>query len=176
MRNSYICPLTGLLNRRLAIPQMERMCQRAALSGEKVGLLFLDLDRFQTFNDCVGHGRGDRMLFRYARVLEGCVEENTVLARFGGDEFVIAVPDAEITALLDLGEFVQARIGRATSRFGNYCGKYVPLTATIGVACFPDDGADAKEILDAADVACYAGKGRGGNCVVAASELAAKPA
>ena len=108
------------------------------------------------------------MLFKCARALEGCVEEHTVLARWGGDEFVIAVPDAQISELLDLAEFVQARIGRATSRFGSYSGEYLPLTVTIGVACFPDDGANVRQLVEEAELATCAGKLRGKNCVLPA--------
>ena len=168
MDKPYFDALTGLLSSRDAFVEMEAMCSRAAQSGHKVGFIFVEADDFRRFNDIYGLPAGDSLLVKWARVLEGCVEEGIVVARWGGNELVVMVPNCEMNIVSADAENIRVRLAKATIFSGRTCG---PLTATLGVACFPDDGTGAKQILDAAEQACVVGKGRGKNCVVAARDL-----
>ena len=98
--------------------------------------------------------------------MEEIVGGNLVVARFGGDEFVVVVPDSGTSETLELAELIHARATRVTLEYeGEIVG---PLTLTIGVACFPDDGETALKLLEEADLAVIIGKNHGKNCVLPA--------
>lgn len=151
-------PLTGLPNRILLEERVRHSLAEAKRSHRKVGLLFVDLDRFKNVNDSLGHELGDALIRQTASRISEILRETDTLARMGGDEFVIALSgiksgaDAERVArkILDvLGE---------PFKFGE---RSLVASASIGVAVYPDDGDDYSVLLQRADVSMYAAKSAG---------------
>ncbi|MGZ3184653.1 MAG: EAL domain-containing protein [Telluria sp.] len=152
--------LTGLDNRLSLGLHLDQMLAQARRAGQQAGLLFIDLDHFKKVNDSFGHQAGDAFLATAAARLRALVRDSDALARFGGDEFVLATsgaPSAE--ALAHLAE----RILVALARPYEVGGEVVHSSASIGVALFPQDGADAAALLRSADSARAAAKQAGRN-------------
>ena len=169
MEISEFDSVTGLLNRQSLV----KIGHLLATMPRNVGFIYIDIDYLRTINDIYGITPGDSLLVKWARTIEGLVPENALIARWAGDEFLVVVPDLQDQEVLELAYTLHARLSRATILYcGHTCG---PLTAKIGVACFPSDGATATDLIDATEAAIYSEQSRGRNCVVIASELAAKP-
>jgi diguanylate cyclase (GGDEF)-like protein len=152
--------LTALPNRALLTDRVEQAIAHATRSGNKVALLFLDLDRFKNVNDSLGHGVGDDLLQAVALRLKGCLRAEDTAARLGGDEFIIALPDVG-----DAAEpaRVAARILAELARPFEVSGHQLPAEASIGISMYPGDGDCAQTLLRNADTAMYHAKesGRG---------------
>jgi diguanylate cyclase (GGDEF)-like protein len=153
-REAHQDALTGLLNRRGLEVWGARLLERTRKSGGGVGVIFLDLDRFKQINDQFGHARGDAILKAFARRLTGCVRSGDVVARFGGDEFVVVVqterPD-------DLHE-AAARINQVGERPYRFTDEPVLSRPSMGFAHFGRDGESLAELLKAADADMYRDK------------------
>lgn len=151
-------PLTELPNRVLFIDRLVKSLQHAKRTGKLVAVAFLDLDSFKVINDSEGHEVGDELLKRVAQRLAGCVRECDTVARFGGDEFLILLDD------LGKSDETPAVVERILQEFqkpffiGN---QEFFLTASCGVALYPDDGKLPEELIQAADLAMYAAKTKG---------------
>ncbi|MDF1523243.1 MAG: diguanylate cyclase, partial [Trueperaceae bacterium] len=157
-RLAYADPVTGLANRTLLRDRLEQALPLAARSGSLVGVMLIDLDAFKEVNDTVGHGAGDELLRLLAERLAGRVRRYDTVARFGGDEFVVVVPQVARP------EDVQAVAGHVMSAFGEpfvIQGQEFFVTASAGVAVYPVDGEDADTLIKNADLAMYAAKARG---------------
>ncbi len=156
-------PLTGLPNRLLFRSKLEDAIKTAASDKSRVAVLFVDLDFFKTFNDSLGHDAGDAVLRIAAARLKDAIRQDDLVARFGGDEFVVLITrleaqHAEHVALLVAEGILEALVKPfdvGTSRLN--------MPASIGVAMFPHDGADASALLKNADTAMYAAKQAGRN-------------
>jgi diguanylate cyclase (GGDEF)-like protein len=166
--------LTGCYNRRSFEMQLDKDLMMAKRLHQPLSLIMLDLDRFKSLNDSAGHDAGDAAL----RQLADCFREELrgvdTAARFGGDEFVLILPQAYPEGALIVAERVRASIERVTiPGFGN-------LTASLGIATFPSNASNRAELLRAADNALYAAKRAGRNRVCVATEdvpnLAIEPA
>ncbi|HWC35780.1 MAG TPA: diguanylate cyclase [Mycobacteriales bacterium] len=162
-------PLTGLFNRRFLDESLEREMQRARRRGKQLSVAILDLDHFKVFNDTHGHHGGDAVLRHLGRFLLETTRSEDVVARFGGEEFVILFADtslAEGTHRCELlSEGWQRRAEEAASVLQ-------PLpTLSIGLAEFPASADTVHEVFSAADAALYAAKERGRNRVVAAPSM-----
>ena len=153
--------LTGLPNRALLGERLGAAVISARRGGHKVGLLFLDLDRFKHVNDSLGHTAGDRTLKAAGARLRQCVRENDVVARLGGDEFTVVLEDlADIRGAEEMAQ----RLIRAFA-------KPLPITGTqetvispsIGIALYPDHGQTPADLLKCADTAMYQAKASGRN-------------
>ena len=151
--------LTGLSNSRYLNDALRRETKRAARSGRPLSLLFLDLDGFKQVNDTHGHQAGSRTLAEAALVIRGCARETDVVARFGGDEFSLILPDTGQDGAMSVANRIRERLSAA--RFLTSEGLSVHVTASIGVATFPDAAESAEELLRAADTAMYRVKASG---------------
>ena len=150
--------LTGLPNRASLHDTLEHAMARAQRAGEKVAILFLDLDHFKAINDTLGHPVGNQLLREIARRLRGIVRGSDLIARLGGDEFVVMVERvADRHSLQVLAAKILATVSEATQLDRHN----VKVTASIGVAVFPDDGLDFAVLLAAADMAMYRSKALG---------------
>lgn len=159
--------LTRLYNSRYLNLVLRRETKRASRSGRPLSLLFIDLDGFKAVNDNHGHLCGSRALVEAAVVIRGSARETDVVARFGGDEFALVLPDTGGEGAFSVGERILERI--AAHKFLSREGLNIHLTASVGVATLPDVAASADELVHAADAAMYKVKDRGKNGIQAAS-------
>lgn len=150
--------LTGLPNRVLFADHIQRALARIRRRGSQLAVLYLDLDRFKPVNDRYGHAFGDQVLIEAAQRMAACMRDSDTISRRGGDEFVatLEAPDAKDTAAL-----VSRKLIETVSRPYLIEGQQVSIGASIGVAIFPEDGADPETLLESADAALYAAKQEG---------------
>ncbi len=152
---AYHDPLTGLPNRMLLIDRLTMAISLADRNREKVTLMMLDLDKFKEINDTLGHHIGDLLLQAVAEKLTGILRKGDTVARFGGDEFVLVLPeqkDAQ-TALQVARKIIDAfRITVVLE------GHSLLITSSIGISLYPDHGPDIDSILANADIAMYQAK------------------
>ncbi len=158
--------LTHLYNSRYLNSMLRRETKRASRSGRPLSLLFIDLDGFKSVNDTHGHLCGSRALVEAAAVIRGSARETDVVARFGGDEFAVVLPDTGGEGAFAVGERVRERL--SAHLFLASEGLAIRLTASVGVATLPDVAATADELVSAADRAMYAVKASGKNAIQAA--------
>ncbi len=165
--------LTGLSNRRLFRLSLCEVIAKARDRGERIGLLFMDLDRFKRINDTLGHTAGDQLLQMVARRIQSTIRAGdsltrtadsvdvpTPLARLGGDEFTLLV--TRLSSAEDAGKVAQ-RILDVLARPIDVDDHPVTITTSIGIAIFPDDGDQAETLVRNADTAMYRAKEQGGN-------------
>ena len=155
--------LTGLPNRSLLRERLEQAIDAAAADGGAVGLAFIDLDGFKLVNDALGHNAGDELLKVVGARMARCLRASDMLARFGGDEFVILLPaladePGSIAPLLE-------RVREAVTEPVLVEGQEVQVSCSIGVTFYPRDGVDANALMMHADVAMYRAKELGNNNV-----------
>ncbi|UTW12661.1 putative bifunctional diguanylate cyclase/phosphodiesterase [Marinobacterium rhizophilum] len=154
--------LTGLVNRRLLNEQLGQALREQTYSGGVVALLYLDLDDFKRINDSMGHEVGDQLLVEVANRLRGQVRANDIVARLGGDEFAVVLRNSGGRHdLLGLAEKVVAVLGRPV----RLNGRDLVISTSMGITQAPHDGDSASQLLRNADLALYASKRRGKNCV-----------
>jgi diguanylate cyclase (GGDEF)-like protein len=153
--------LTGLPNRNLMHNRIEGAIRNAARQGSAVALAFVDLDGFKLVNDGLGHKAGDELLRVVSKRMGACLRRNDTLARFGGDEFVILLPDQshDPQALAPLLE----KIRIAVTEEIEVAGQAVQVSCSMGVVMYPRDGMDASALLMNADAAMYRAKDLGSN-------------
>jgi diguanylate cyclase (GGDEF)-like protein/PAS domain S-box-containing protein len=152
--------LTGLPNRLLIEERLTHAIPRSVRRKLTGGILFLDLDRFKTINDSLGHGIGDELLRMVAsRLLSVCRAEDTV-ARFGGDEFVILIEECDDTAAAVAMAEKILDVFRKPFRIQSYV---LNVSTSIGITLFPEQGQEAGQLLKQADAAMYAAKAAGRN-------------
>jgi diguanylate cyclase (GGDEF)-like protein len=148
--------LTGLLNRRTALSQLEREIQRIRRTRQPMVVLMLDLDHFKSMNDTYGHLTGDRILAKIGSVLKATLRGADIAARYGGEEFLVL----QFDTTLEDASIVATRIYKAVEEAGRELA--VPITVSIGVTDLrPDD--TVESVLHRADKALYASKQRGRN-------------
>ncbi len=152
--------LTGLPNRTLIRDQLRKEIARARRGDRKVGLQMLDIDRFKSVNDALGHSVGDRLLKAIAQRLRVTVREGDVVTRLGGDEFAILMSDVKgPSETSQLAEKIIDVIGQPLF----FEGHEINPTASIGISMHPDDGGDVDSLMKSADLAMYRAKAHGGN-------------
>jgi diguanylate cyclase (GGDEF)-like protein/PAS domain S-box-containing protein len=152
--------LTGLPNRALLSDRLDQAIKRAKRTSTQFGVLFVDLDRFKMVNDSIGHDGGDELLRAVAERLRRRVRSADTVARQGGDEFIVMLPDvASIADVEHVAKDILTEITAPVSIFGN---EYV-VTGSIGMSIYPDHGTDAQSLLKHADAAMYRAKAVGKN-------------
>ncbi|WP_079434873.1 EAL domain-containing protein [Zoogloea sp. LCSB751] len=154
--------LTGLPSRAALQATMDRAVEAATRNGRRVGLCFLDLDRFKNINDTLGHHVGDQLLVEVAERLRSVLRDGESVLRHGGDEFVVVVPEQGGPA--DLRASAERLLAALDEPF-RLAGCEFSLSTSVGVAVYPDDGDDAEILLDRADMAMYKAKEEGRNGV-----------
>ena len=152
--------LTGLPNRNLLWDRIDGACARTQRYGEFAAVAFLDLDNFKLVNDSLGHTLGDHLLRAVAKRLESSLRASDTVARLGGDEFVLVLSDQKSEQLVS-GEL--QRIVDSFSRPFSIDGKDVFITASVGVALYPQDAKDAEALMKSAELAMYRVKDSGRN-------------
>jgi len=158
--------LTGLYNRRYLGEMLERETRRAARADHGLGILMLDLDHFKKFNDTYGHDAGDTVLRETAAFLTKSVRAEDFVCRYGGEEFVVVLPMADLKASRARAEHIRAKVRELTIL---HQGRAVGiLTVSVGVAELPVHGTSPKDLLEAADAALYRAKKEGRDRVVVA--------
>ncbi|MCL2660173.1 MAG: EAL domain-containing protein [Acidobacteriaceae bacterium] len=152
--------LTGLLGRTLLGDMTVEAVERARRFGTKVAIFMIDLDQFKRINDSLGHASGDQILIETAQRLRRAVRSTDVIARVGGDEFVVVMPD--IISVDDVERCAVNLVSRISPEM-RIEGQLVHVAASVGVCIYPDFAADAKHLLNRADAAMYAAKENGRN-------------
>ncbi|KQP88427.1 EAL domain-containing protein [Methylobacterium sp. Leaf117] len=150
-------PLTGLPNRQAFYDRLDQHL-RQAVPGERLALLYIDLDGFKEINDLVGNAIGDVTLVRVGQLIAGLLDETQMVARVGSDEFAVVTPCAHAVTAGRLAEEIRATLRAASDRAPQ--GEPVPA-ATIGIAVFPDDARDRNDLVNAADTALLLAKTEG---------------
>jgi diguanylate cyclase (GGDEF)-like protein/PAS domain S-box-containing protein len=153
--------LTGLPNRLYLNNKMPRVLQNIAAGDNLLALLYVDVDNFKNINDSLGHAPGDRLLQIVARRMRAAVSSHDVVARMGGDEFVVVAPLMSDAAAI---EALATRLQTAVRAPITLDGATVTVTASLGIAVFPADGQDFKALQQHADIALYQAKEAGRDC------------
>jgi diguanylate cyclase (GGDEF)-like protein len=156
--------LTGLANRNLFKDRLDAALARHRRLGTEFAVLLLDLDRFKSVNDTLGHQAGDKLLKEVARRIKATCREVDVAARLGGDEFAVIAMARGDGNLRHSAEILAARLIEATSAPDEIAGRHVVVGCSIGIALVPPHGARIDEILRNADLALYRSKSEGRNC------------
>ena len=151
-------PLTNLYNRRFLRDYLSRELMRAAREGIRVAVIMIDLDRFKRVNDTAGHAAGDFVLTEIATLLKRHIRGTDIACRYGGEEFTLVLPNATLQSARRRGEAICSAIREESGRLRG-------VTASLGVAIFPDHAAEPAPLLRAADKALYDAKSRGRNQV-----------
>jgi diguanylate cyclase (GGDEF)-like protein/PAS domain S-box-containing protein len=152
--------LTGLPNRRLFRDRLDQATKRAKRSNLKLALIFIDLDHFKEINDTLGHDVGDILLKEAALRLAGSIRDTDTVARQGGDEFTIILSELHDTDSVE--RVVQALLYKMSQPF-HLNNETAYISASIGIAFFPEDATDANDLLKSADQAMYTAKNQGRN-------------
>lgn len=167
---AYYDLLTGLANRTLFTDHLRSSIERAKRNGSQLAVLFLDIDNFKRINDSLGHDAGDQLLRKVSTRLQKCLQDNGIIsreslseyasvARFGGDEFIVLLEDCHVAAATHLAQGILQALGPNITI--NY--HEVPLSASIGIAMYPDNGGDDIQLLKNADAAMFRAKECGKN-------------
>jgi diguanylate cyclase (GGDEF)-like protein len=163
--------LTQLYNSRYLKQVLRREVKRASRSGRPLSLLFVDLDGFKAVNDTHGHLTGSQTLVEAAAVIRRSARETDVVARFGGDEFALILPDTGAEGAAAVADRIRERVDEHRFLVGE--GLAIRLTVSVGVGTLPDVAGSAEELIRAADQAMYRVKDSGKNGVFIARGLAA---
>jgi diguanylate cyclase (GGDEF)-like protein len=157
-------PLTGLFNRRYLEDTLPRELHRTGRRNTSLCLAMLDLDYFKRFNDTFGHDAGDLVLRESSRVLQKNLRKSDIACRYGGEEFVLVLPDSSLADTSQRLEKIRLIFERLEIR---HDGQLLPaMTLSAGITAAPEHGSTAEELLRAADAALYSAKQAGRNCAV----------
>tara|TARA_B100000989_G_scaffold297619_1_gene283915 strand:- start:44427 stop:46103 length:1677 start_codon:yes stop_codon:yes gene_type:complete len=152
--------LTGLANRKNFVERLEEAIPRAKRNGTSAGLMYLDLNNFKEVNDKYGHDYGDELLIKFSRNLKKTVRKSELCARLGGDEFVVILQDIKDNTVI---ETITARFREALNKTYSIKGFSIYMSASIGIALYPDDGDTVDKLLKQADENMYSDKAQQNN-------------
>ncbi len=159
--------LTTLFNRRYLDETLEREIQRAARSQAQLGIIMMDIDHFKRFNDKYGHAAGDELLKEMGKLLYAHIRMADIACRYGGEEFVLVLPDASLEVSRQRAERLRQEVKQLRLKIKNQ--NMGAITVSLGVAVFPDNGSSGKALLKSADAALYLAKRAGRDRVVMAA-------
>jgi len=164
LRAQSICdPLTGWYNRRYMQETLEHDIRRASRTNHPLSLLMLDIDHFKEFNDSFGHEAGDVTLENLCHIVKTLIRSEDVACRYGGDEFVLILPDSSPELAAQRAEEMRIAARNAEIPYQGHLLK--PLTVSFGIATYPADARTSHELLRAADTALFRAKSDGCNRV-----------
>jgi diguanylate cyclase (GGDEF)-like protein len=165
--------LTGLLNHRTFQERILGMIDRSERLSKNCALILCDIDHFKKINDTYGHPIGDVVLKRVAKVLAGCVRKIDLVARYGGEEFALVLEETGSMGARELAERIRAEVQKQqfTSEKGNFA-----ITMSLGIAAYPDDGAEKQVLIEHADQALYYAKHNGRNRSISYGDMTAAKA
>jgi diguanylate cyclase (GGDEF)-like protein len=152
-------PVTNLYNHRYLFQRLYSEVERHATLGKPLSILMLDLDNFKLFNDTYGHLAGDEVLRKAANVLRRFFRDTDIVARYGGDEFMVILPNASLENAVRCARRLQLRF--SDEDFGGPGRQSVPIYVSCGLASFPQDGTEVLELVAIADANLYAAKAQG---------------
>jgi diguanylate cyclase (GGDEF)-like protein len=152
---AYYDKLTGVANRTLFYELAEKFLANAKRENKLLGLMFIDVDKFKNINDTYGHEVGDKVLIRVANILKESTRKNDIVARHGGDEFLILLPN-----LKNYNNYksIISRIVNEGNKMINYDGKEINISFSIGISFYPKLGDSVDELIAEADKAMYIAK------------------
>jgi diguanylate cyclase (GGDEF)-like protein len=159
--------LTGLANHRAFQDLLGAHLRDVRARGGQLAILFCDLDRFKAVNDRHGHAVGDLLLHRIAGAIRAAARSNDLVARYGGDELALILPDTGRDAAIEVGRRLREAVRAVENGMG--------VDMTVGVAVYPDDADTQDDLLARADAAMYAGKRLGGGRVIHATDISSEP-
>ncbi|MBA5690593.1 sensor domain-containing diguanylate cyclase [Rugamonas apoptosis] len=159
-RRAFYDELTALPNRAMFMEALDEQLCRKSLEGGAFALMFIDVDRFKIINDELGHDAGDKLLQEVAARLTANVHQTDMVARLGGDEFVVLVTEKTDTDAIN--QTARKIMAAMTPNF-HFDQHEISVTISIGISCYPQDGADLMTMMKNADVAMYRAKERGRN-------------
>jgi diguanylate cyclase (GGDEF)-like protein len=152
-------PLTSLLNRRFVEEWIDREAARADRTGRPFGVIMADVDHFKAINDIHGHDSGDHMLKAVADAIRGALRAGDMPCRYGGEEFLILMTDVDAETLAARADLIRKRV--AAIRIDHRGTPMPGITLSVGIALYPDHGATASDVVEAADAALYSAKRAG---------------
>ena len=168
---AFVDPLTGAYNRRYMMAHLERKIAELSTNGRKpLSVMMLDVDHFKRINDTYGHAAGDEVLKEIVQRINASTRDLDLLARFGGEEFALIMPDTSEQNALAIGERLRLQIGDASFDVPS-SGEAMKVTISIGITSTTDAEQDSCELLAKADAALYAAKQTGRNRAVQASTI-----
>ena len=157
-------PLTELFNRRYMEESLERELHRAKRNNSPIGIVMFDIDNFKKFNDTAGHDAGDKVLQALAGLMKAQIREEDIACRFGGEEFILILPEMMLDKVRDRAEDLRLRTQALTLTHKNK--PLGPITISLGVSLYPMHGATSEVLIKSADKALYRAKNSGKNRVV----------
>jgi len=168
-QKSRIDELTGLFNRRHFEERLKEEISRHSRYGDVLSVFMLDLDNFKTYNDVYGHPAGDILLSQMGKIIKSSVRDADQAFRYGGDEFVVILPQTARDDAYVVAERVRGQIAGEMEK------KALTVTCSIGLASYPTDGVISGELVTAADTALYYAKWTGGNRIYLSSKIPSEP-
>jgi diguanylate cyclase (GGDEF)-like protein len=161
-------PLTGLFNRRYMEEALKQHLSRVTRHLHPLGVIMLDIDHFKRINDAYGHGAGDALLRELGRLFKTHVRVEDIACRYGGEEFVLIMPDASLEAAQQRAEYLRQAVKKLQVQHDGQ--SHEGITVSLGVAAYPEHGRTQDSVLRAADAALYDAKRKGRDRVVVAEK------
>ncbi len=168
-QRSRIDELTGLFNRRHFEERLKEEISRHSRYGDALSIFMIDLDSFKSYNDIYGHPSGDILLNQVGKIIRSSVRNADQAFRYGGDEFVVVLPQTAMNDAYVVAERVRDRVEEEMKQ------KEIAVTCSVGLASYPSDGVISGELVTAADTALYFAKRTGGNRVYLSSKILSEP-
>lgn len=160
---SQIDELTQILNRRAGLDQMEKVLKDSARKNKVFSIVLIDIDHFKKLNDTYGHSAGDLVLKTVAEDLTTLLRETDIFFRYGGEEFVICMPETSLSKMKGITERLLTKIDAKNILTPN--GDSLHITLSMGLAVFPKHGNNLEQLIEASDQAMYVAKNSGRNCI-----------